>query len=74
MDDHPDDAERDHALAQLGVRTLRIPNQWMDQDLPGVLSMIAEATSPLAPLPSGEGNADPGAEGQGTMSRPLILW
>ena len=49
------DAVRDRALAEMGIRTLRIRNQEVDEDLDKVLKTIAE-TSPLAPLPSGEGN------------------
>jgi very-short-patch-repair endonuclease len=51
------DLERDHALAHLGVRTLRLSNEAIAADLAMVLYQIAlAATSPLAPLPSGEGN------------------
>jgi len=50
------DKIRDRALLELGIRTLRISNGDVDRDLDGVLRRIAESTSPLAPLPSGEGN------------------
>ena len=50
------DKIRDRALLELGIRTLRISNGDVDQDLDGVTRRIAESTSPLAPLPSGEGN------------------
>jgi very-short-patch-repair endonuclease len=51
------DLERDRALARLGVRTLRLRNEAVAAELTVVLDEIARAaTSPLAPLPSGEGN------------------
>ena len=50
------DKIRDRALLELGIGTLRISNGDVDRDLDGVLRRIAERTSPLAPLPSGEGN------------------
>ncbi len=51
------DLERDRALARLGIRTLRLRNEAVAADLDGALGRIAaEATSPLTPLPSGEGN------------------
>ena len=50
------DAIRDRALADMGIRTLRIRNQEVDDDLDKVLKTIADQTSPLFPLPSGEGN------------------
>jgi very-short-patch-repair endonuclease len=49
------DSERDRALANLGIRTLRVPNESVANDLAEVLRKIEELTSPLAPLPSGEG-------------------
>ena len=36
------DAERDRALAEMGIQTLRISNQAVTADLPGVLRTIAE--------------------------------
>ncbi len=39
----PYDAERDKVLAARGLRTLRIKNEEIRQDLPGVLRRIAEA-------------------------------
>ncbi|HWJ40337.1 MAG TPA: DUF559 domain-containing protein [Candidatus Limnocylindrales bacterium] len=50
------DAQRDRALLEMGIRTLRISNSEVDRDLDGVLKKIAKHTSPLTPLPSGEGN------------------
>jgi len=50
------DAIRDRALLEMGIRTLRISNNEVDQDLAAVLRKIGECTSPLTPLPSGEGN------------------
>jgi len=50
------DARRDRALSEMGIRTLRVSNSEVDRDLDGVLRTIAEWTSPLTPLPSGEGN------------------
>ena len=50
------DAIRDRALAEMGITTIRIRNQDVDEDLGKVLKTIADQTSPLAPLPSGEGN------------------
>ena len=52
-----DDAVRDRALSEMGIRTLRVSNDEVDQNLDGVLRKIAERTSPLTPLPSGEGKA-----------------
>jgi very-short-patch-repair endonuclease len=49
------DVIRDRALSEMGIRTLRVSNAEVERDLDGVLRKIAE-TSPLAPLPSGEGN------------------
>jgi very-short-patch-repair endonuclease len=51
------DAVRDRALSEMGIRTLRVSNDEVDQNLDGVLRKIAERTSPLTPLPSGEGKA-----------------
>ena len=50
------DKIRDHALLEMGIRTLRFSNDEVDRDLDGVLRGIAKYTSPLTPLPSGEGN------------------
>jgi very-short-patch-repair endonuclease len=50
------DAVRDRALSGMGITTLRVSNSDVDRNLDGVLKKIAERTSPLAPLPSGEGN------------------
>ncbi len=50
------DAVRDRALSEMGITTLRIGNSEVDRDLDGVLKKIEERTSPLTPLPSGEGN------------------
>jgi very-short-patch-repair endonuclease len=50
------DALRDRALSEMGITTLRFSNHEVDRDLDGVLRKIAERTSPLASLPSGEGN------------------
>jgi very-short-patch-repair endonuclease len=36
------DARRDHALAEMGIRTIRISNESVTGDLDGVLRMIAE--------------------------------
>jgi very-short-patch-repair endonuclease len=59
-DSHLDRAEhdgiRDRALLEMGIRTLRVSNKEVDQDLDAVLRKIAGHTSPLTPLPSGEGN------------------
>jgi very-short-patch-repair endonuclease len=41
------DAIRDRALSEIGVATLRISNNEVDQDLGGVLIRIAKYTSPL---------------------------
>jgi very-short-patch-repair endonuclease len=50
------DAIHDRALSEMGITTLRVSNKNVDQDLAGVLKKIAEFTSPLTPLPSGEVN------------------
>ena len=51
------DRERDRALARFGVKTLRLRSQSVATDLAEVLARIAKAaTSPLTPLPYGEGN------------------
>ena len=50
------DETRDRALLEMGIRTLRVSNGEVDQNLAGVLKGIAKYTSPLTPLPSGEGN------------------
>jgi len=51
------DLERDQALARLGIKTLRLRNESVAADLGGALALIAaQATSPLTPLPSGEGD------------------
>ncbi|WP_349259296.1 endonuclease domain-containing protein [Candidatus Binatus sp.] len=50
------DEIRDRALSEMGITTLRISNNEVDRDLSEVLKRIAERTSPLTPLPSGEGN------------------
>jgi very-short-patch-repair endonuclease len=52
------DAQRDRALLEMGIRTLRISNSEVDRDLDGALRKIAKHTSPLTTLasPSGEGN------------------
>jgi very-short-patch-repair endonuclease len=50
------DRTRDRALSERGIETLRVSNDAVDRDLDGVLRKIAERTSPLTPLPSGEGN------------------
>ncbi len=50
------DKIRDHALLEMGIRTLRSSNNEVDRDLDGVLRGIAKYTSPLTPLPSGEGH------------------
>ena len=50
------DLERDRALTRLGRKTLRLRNESVAADLDRMLAQIAaEATSPPAPLPSGEG-------------------
>jgi very-short-patch-repair endonuclease len=50
------DRIRDRALRDMGITTLRISNDEVDRNLDWVLKKIAEGTSPLTPLPSGEGN------------------
>ena len=50
------DKTRDRALLEMGIRTLRVSNNDVDRDLDEVLKSIAKYTSPLTPLPSGEGN------------------
>jgi very-short-patch-repair endonuclease len=46
------DVQRDHALARLGIRTLRLRNEAVAADLATVLARIAKAaTSPLTPSP-----------------------
>ena len=50
------DAIRDRALLEMGIRTLRVSNSEVDRDLDAVLRKIVGHTSPLTPLPSGEGN------------------
>jgi len=46
------DAERDRVLSESGVRTLRLKNESITQDLAGALRRIAkEATSPLTRCP-----------------------
>jgi very-short-patch-repair endonuclease len=50
------DVLRDRALSEMGIRTLRVSNNEVDRNLDGVMRTIAEWTSPLTPLPSGEGN------------------
>jgi very-short-patch-repair endonuclease len=49
------DRTRDRALLDMGIRTVRVSDTEVERDLGGVLKKISE-TSPLAPLPSGEGN------------------
>jgi len=39
------DARRDAWLAQQGIRTLRIPAQWIRQDLQGVLDQISRVAN-----------------------------
>jgi very-short-patch-repair endonuclease len=56
------DKIRDLALMEMGIRTLRISNDDVDRDLDRVLRRIAEGTSPLAPLSSGEGNRKESAD------------
>jgi very-short-patch-repair endonuclease len=50
------DKIRDRALLEMGITTLRVSNSEVDRDLSEVLKRIAKYTSPLTPLPSGEGN------------------
>ena len=50
------DRIRDRALLEMGITTLRISNNAVDRNLDDVLKRIAKYTSPLTPLPSGEGN------------------
>ncbi len=50
------DKIRDRALSEMGIRTLRVSNKEVERDLDAVLRKIAGHTSPLTPLPSGEGN------------------
>ncbi len=50
------DAQRDRALLEMGITTLRMSNSEVDRDLDGVLRRIAKHTPRLTPLPSGEGN------------------
>ncbi len=53
------DSVRDRAFSELGIRTVRVCNEAVVTDLPGVLSrIVAEATSPLTLLPPGEGKID----------------
>jgi very-short-patch-repair endonuclease len=49
------DRIRDRALSEMGIRTVRVSNAEVERDLGAVLKKITE-TSPLTPLPSGEGN------------------
>ena len=50
------DTIRDRSLLEMGITTLRISNNAVDRDLDDVMKGIAKYTSPLTPLPSGEGN------------------
>jgi very-short-patch-repair endonuclease len=50
------DRDRDSTLARMGIRTLRLSNRSITRELASVLRKIArEITSPLTPLPPGEG-------------------
>ena len=53
-----EDANRDEWIASHGLRVLRFGNDEVLDDLVGVLGVIAEVieSSPLAPLPQGEGD------------------
>jgi very-short-patch-repair endonuclease len=55
------DHERDRILAERGLRTVRVKNEELAADLPGVLARIAAAAAgepppPPAPPPGGEGS------------------
>ncbi len=52
------DAERDRALAERGLRILRIPNEDVTRDLQAVLARIALAAEMSAPGSALEGPAD----------------
>ena len=47
------DAQRDRALLEMGIRTLRISNSEVDRDLDGVLKKIVAHSS--SPSPEGRG-------------------